>query len=133
MEKTREAPLDPKDSGPAVGRKSYQRPVLRHYGDVHLLTRGTGATANGDGGQMMKVTSDRSVKENLERIGDHPLGIGLYLFEYRPEFRDAYGHGRQFGPMADEVEAVMPAAVSVGPRGHKQVDYAMLGITRPAR
>ena len=32
--------------------------------------------------------------------------------------------------MADEVEAVMPAAVSVGADGYKQVDYAMLGISR---
>jgi hypothetical protein len=32
--------------------------------------------------------------------------------------------------MADEVEKVMPEAVSVHPNGYKMVDYAMLGISR---
>jgi hypothetical protein len=67
-------------------------------------------------------------KENIVRIGDHPLGIGLYLFDYRPEFRDEWGHGRQFGVMADEVETVKPEAVSVHENGFKVVDYALLGI-----
>ena len=112
-------------------RKAYQRPALRVFGSVHFLTRGAG-TMGGDA-MAMKVTSDRTVKENIVRIARHPLGIGLYLFDYRLKNRERYGYGRQFGVMADEIEAVMPAAVSVGPRGHKQVDYAMLGITRPAR
>ena len=114
-------------------RKAYQRPALRVFGSVHFLTRSGVATVNGDGGALMMVASDRAVKENVVRIAEHPLGIGLYLFDYRLKNRERYGDGRQFGVMADEVEAVMPAAVSVGPRGHKQVDYAMLGITRPAR
>lgn len=129
MDKQSRAKSEPK----SAVRKAYRSPVLRHYGDVHLLTRGTGATANGDGGQMMMVASDPGVKQNRVRIGEHSPGIGLYLFDYKPAFRDANGHGRQFGVMADEVEAVMPAAVSVGRNGFKQVDYAMLGITRPAR
>ena len=132
MDKQSKAKTEPK----SPGRKTYSPPVLRHYGDVHLLTRGTGATANGDAGQTMNVVmtmSDPAVKQNRVRIGEHSPGIGLYLFDYKPAFRDACGHGRQFGVMADEVEAVMPAAVSVGRNGHKQVDYAMLGITRPAR
>ena len=63
-------------------------------------------------------------------VGRHSLGFGLYLFNYKAEFRNAYGHGRQFGVMASEVEAIVPAAVSEGPLGHKTVDYAMLGISR---
>ena len=84
---------------------------------------------NGDAGTMMPG-SDRRVKRNIVRVGDHPLGIGLYLFDYDPERSARWGHDRQFGVMADEVETVMPAAVSVGADGYKQVDYAMLGISR---
>jgi hypothetical protein len=62
-------------------------------------------------------------------VGEHFLGIGLYLFDYKPEYRDQWGHGRQFGVMADEVESVMPQAVSIHPDGYKVVDYAMLGIS----
>ncbi|NMQ18985.1 tail fiber domain-containing protein [Candidatus Competibacter phosphatis] len=78
----------------------------------------------------MTKHSDRLTKENIVRIGIHPLGIGLYLFDYKPEFRDAWGHGRQFGVMADEIEKVMPEAVSVHLDGYKMVNYAMLGISR---
>ena len=42
------------------------------------------------------------------RIGHHPNGFGLYLFDYKVEFQGAWGRGRQFGVMADEVESVMP-------------------------
>jgi len=112
-----------------VHKKAYQRPVLRTLGVLHLLTRGTGATANGDGGQMMMVVSDHAVKENIARIGIHPLGFGLYLFDYKPEHRDKLGHGRQFGVIAQEVEAIMAEAVVVHPDGYKMVNYAMLGIS----
>lgn len=111
-------------------KKAYQRPVVRLLGEVHLMTRGTGSTANGDAGQMMMVVSDRAVKQNLARIGDHPLGIGLYLFDYKPDYRERCGFGRQFGVMADEVETVMPEAISTHPDGYKMVDYALLGITQ---
>jgi Chaperone of endosialidase len=116
-----------------VGKHPYKRPEVREYGKVHLLTQGTGPV-NGDGGQgMMYDTgggSDRRIKEAIVRIGNHPLGIGLYLFDYLPAFRDQWGHGRQFGVMADEVETVMPEAVSTHANGYKIVDYTLLGISR---
>ena len=80
-------------------------------------------------GVAMMGASDQSVKENIVRIGTHPLGFGLYLFDYRPEFWDRWGAGRKFGVMANEVEKVMPLAVSVHGDGYKVVDYAMLGMT----
>ena len=49
--------------------------------------------------------SERRVKENIVRIGDHPLGFGLYLFDYRPEFRQHWGQGRQFGLMIERSSA----------------------------
>jgi hypothetical protein len=113
-------------------RKTYRRPVLRVLGAVHVLTRGTGVTQNGDAGQSMRVNSDRALKQDAVRVGEHPLGFGLYLFDYRPAYRERCGHGRQFGVMADEVETVVPDAVSTGPDGYKLVDYSLLGITRAA-
>jgi hypothetical protein len=114
-------------------KKVYQRPSLRTFGSLHVMTQGTGAV-NGDAGQSMMPGmgggSDRSIKENIVRIGDHPLGIGLYLFDYKFAYRAAWGQGRQFGVMADEVERVMPEAVATHADGYKLVDYAMLGISR---
>lgn len=80
---------------------------------------------------MMFLMCERAVKENLTRIGEHPLGIGLYLFDHKPEFRASAGHGRRFSIMADAEEAVLPEEVSVHPDGYKMVDYAMLGICMP--
>ena len=80
---------------------------------------------------MAPMSSDRAVKENIVRIGTHPLGIGRYLFDYKPEYRESSGFGRRFGVIADEVETVLPQAVSMHPDGYKMVDYGLLGITFP--
>ena len=116
---------------PPPRKAAYRSPLLQVYGSVSKLTLGTGGS-KADATNMTKLTSDPACKQQVERIGVHPLGIGLYLFHYRPEYRDRFGHGRQFGVMADEVEAVLPAAVSRDADGLRRVDYAMLGV-RPAR
>jgi hypothetical protein len=114
-------------------RRAYKKPTLRVYGQVRDLTGGNGSSVNGDGGPLMKAASDRRLKSNVVRIGDHSLGIGLYLFDYTNDCHFPQGLGRQFGVMADEVALVLPAAVSVGPDGYQRVDYNMLGISRPPR
>ena len=118
----------------------YQKPVLRLFGTVKALTAtGTGPSDEGASGPgCPSVThkpnsncpSDRSLKENVVCVGNHPLGIGLYLFNFKPAYRSTCGLGRQFGVMADEVGRVMPEAVHVHPDGYKMVDYDMLGISR---
>lgn len=113
----------------AKPRAAYTPPVLHIYGSVSKLTM---AKAGSPADAGMPMSSDRAVKENIVRVGTHPLGIGLYLFDYKPEYRDANGHDRKLGVMADEVETVMPAAVRVHPDGHKMVDYAMLAQAQAA-
>jgi hypothetical protein len=103
----------------------YQAPVLRVYGAVKQLTAGSSGNRR-DRGAMR--SSDRTLKQNILRIGTHPDGFGLYLFDYKPEFRETAGFQRQFGVMADEVETVLPQAVVMHPDGYKTVDYALLGI-----
>jgi hypothetical protein len=79
---------------------------------------GAGLQAAGAAGSFGALFSDRRLKSNVVRIGTHPLGIGVY--EY-----DIFG-GRQRGVMADEVEAVMPEAVSTHENGYKMVNYGLL-------
>jgi hypothetical protein len=116
-------------------RKSYTSPSLVIYGAVRNLTQsGTGMNTETKfinfciPSTTRKPCSERRVKENIVRIGDHPLGFGLYLFDYRPEHRAQCGRGRQFGVMIDEVERVIPEAVSMHPDGYKRVDHSLLGI-----
>ena len=108
-------------------KRPYNSPILRVYGCVRQFTLGSGGMRN-DGMGVMTMSSDRACKTDVTRIGTHPLGIGLYLFDYKARFSELAGHGRQFGVMADEVEAVMPDAVAMHPDGFKRVNYAMLGI-----
>lgn len=123
-------------SDATVGTKlAYQRPSLTVYGSVRELTGGTSGGVGDAGAQTMttgtgKTGSDPALKENAVRIGTHPAGFGVYLFDYKPEHRDAHGHGRQFGVMANEVELVAPQAVVVEADGYRAVDYGLLGITR---
>lgn len=109
-------------------KRAYHSPVLRIYGCVRQLTLGSVGAKNDMPGQQTTAMSDRACKTNVTRVGTHPKGIGLYLFDYKAEFQEAAGRGRQFGVMADEVEGVMPAAVLMHPDGYKRVNYAMLGI-----
>ena len=119
-------------------RKNYTAPSLVIYGAVRDLTQGgsKGSAENnflcsiGVFNKTRRPCSERRVKENIVRIGDHTLGFGLYLFDFRAEYRERWGNGRQFGVMIDEVETVMPQAVFMHPDGYKRVDYGILGIDR---
>lgn len=117
-------------------RKPYRAPRLVVYGSVRELTLG-GPGVSPDVSNTARSRKpkaprpprpcDPSVKQNILRIGTHPLGIGLYLFEYKPAFR--MDGRRHFGVMADEVEQVMSEAVSRDENGIRQVDHALLGIS----
>jgi hypothetical protein len=111
-------------------RAAYSAPKLNVYGSVRELTGTFSGVGPGDGATMMTAASDPAVKENIVQVGAHPAGFGLYLFDYKPEFRDSFGHGRQFGVLADEVELIVPEAVGIDESGYRNVDYARLGIVR---
>lgn len=63
--------------------------------------------------------SDRRLKRKVLRVGTHRIGIPLYTWEY------VWGEAG-LGVMADELEAVMPAAVTRR-GGYQVVNYAMIG------
>lgn len=72
----------------------------------------------GAGMGMFSFTSDMRLKSNIERVGTHPLGVGVY--EY-----DIDGH-RERGVMAQEVLQVKPEAVTMRDDGFYMVDYGAL-------
>lgn len=126
------------DARVSAQKRIYATPRLTRYGGLGQLTQGGSGNFQENGTAPACQTnrnrypcaSDRNAKQAIVRIGEHPLGIGLYLFDYKPAFRDQWGRGRQFGVMAQEVERVLPDAVSTHPDGYKTVDYGMLGIHR---
>jgi hypothetical protein len=74
------------------------------------------------------IGSDRAIKENIELLDTRGDGIGIYSYDFRPEFKDRFGHGTYIGVMADEVEEVYPSAVIVGDDGIRRVNYSMLEV-----
>jgi len=129
---TTSATLQPSDASPAQ-KQAYSAPQLRVFGAVREFTQGSGfANSDAQSGKR-RPQSSPAYKTNSVRVGIHPMGFGLYLFDYKPEFAAVFGaSGRQFGVMADEVAKVMPQAVSTDDKGYTVVDYAMLGIERDA-
>jgi hypothetical protein len=120
---------------PQIPKKPYRPPQLTVYGQVAALTQSNGCSASNDsatnctpGAMGGSMASDRRLKQDIVRVGEHPRGFGLYLFSYRTEHRASCGEGRHFGVMADEVEQVLPAAVVLRDDGFKAVDYSLLGI-----
>jgi hypothetical protein len=64
------------------------------------------------------MASDIRLKSNIVKVGDHPIGIGIY--EY-----DIFGR-RERGVIAQELMQVMPDAVHQHPSGYFMVDYGRL-------
>jgi hypothetical protein len=56
-------------------------------------------------------------------LGRLDNGIGVYRFRYRGNDRTAY-----VGVMAQEVQTLVPNAVSLGRGGYLRVDYDKLGL-----
>ena len=91
-------PNNPNSNHSDFKKKKYNSPALQLFGKLNRLTQGSGGRGNDGGGVMsmggnmgmnMGMTmSDRKTKENIIMIGTHPLGIGLYLFDYKTEFRN---------------------------------------------
>ena len=120
----------PSESKTANKKAPYSRPVLQIFGELKHCTLGSGGNGK-DANATHTKKSDINTKENIVRVGDHPLGIGLYLYDYKPDFQDQCGAGKQFGVLAQEVEKIMPAAVVTLDDGYKAVNYDMLGIHFP--
>ena len=101
-------------------QRNYQNQMAGYNNQMSGLFGLGGALAQGIGsaGGAGLFFSDRRLKFNIERVGTHPLGIGIY--EY-----DIAGR-RERGVMADEVESVKPEAVSTHSSGYKMVNYGAL-------
>jgi len=128
-----DASMDNDRTNAIESKLAYSAPSLTVFGSVRELTRASqGSGTDGGAAGMSRAVgkgSDPALKDNIVRVGEHPAGFGLYLFDYKAEMQETYGYGRQFGVMADEVELVIPEAVSVAANGYRHVDYSVLGIT----
>jgi hypothetical protein len=93
-------------------QNTYNQKVAQQNAMYGMLGNVAGMAAGG------YFASDIRLKSNIERVGTHPLGVGIY--EY-----DIDGH-RERGVMAQEVMGVKPHAVHMHPDGYYMVNYGAL-------
>lgn len=74
----------------------------------------------GTAAQAASVFSDRRLKENIDRVGELPDGLGVYEYDY------VWGGDRQRGVMADEVAQLRPWALGPEVSGYATVNYGAL-------
>jgi len=79
--------------------------------------RGGGARVGGGGRR-----SDIRLKHDIVLLGRLDDGLGYYRFVYNG------GHTAYVGVMAQEVQAIMPEAVTRGADGYMRVSYDQLGL-----
>lgn len=84
---------------------------------------GLGNAVGTAGALWMKSGSDIAIKQDIQRVGKLNNGLSLFKYQYKPEYRDTWGHGFHIGVMAQEVEKIIPDAVSIHTDGYKMVDY----------
>jgi len=77
------------------------------------------ASAGGTGG-WLALLSDIRAKENINKIGSMPSGIGVYEYNYIGD------NTPRIGVIAQEVEKIIPDAVITGDDGFKRVYYEMV-------
>jgi hypothetical protein len=80
--------------------------------------RGGGGGGRGGGGRR----SDMRIKHDIVLLGRLDDGLGYYRFIYNG------GHTAYVGVMAQEVQTVMPEAVTRGVDGYMRVSYDLLGL-----
>lgn len=71
----------------------------------------------GSGG-FASLLSDKRLKTDIKKVGELPSGLGVYDYK-------KFGKPER-GVLAQEVEKVMPEAVSTHKSGYKQVNYGLL-------
>jgi hypothetical protein len=86
------------------------------------MRAGGGGFRGGGGGRGGGRRSDMRLKHDIVPLGRLEDGLGYYRFVYNG------GHTAYVGVMAQEVQAIMPQAVTRGADGYLRVSYDLLGL-----
>ena len=72
------------------------------------------------------IFSDVSLKTNIEPVGKLPNGINLYTWDWTEKGKELAGDTPTYGVLAQEVQQIIPEAVTRGEQGYLTVDYSKL-------
>jgi hypothetical protein len=109
---------------PSGGVSTSTQPIYSNPGQQGL---GNLLSIAGTAAQVAPLfMSDIRTKQNIVNIGNGKHNLPVYMFDYKPEWKDEAGHGKFVGYMAHEVEKVSPQAVRTRADGIKQVSYDLV-------
>ena len=90
------------------------------------LLSGIGAGASDVISELIKRYSDVFLKTNIEPVGKLPNGINLYTWDWTEKGKELAGDTPTYGVLAQEVQQIIPEAVTRGEHGYLTVDYSKL-------
>ncbi len=77
-------------------------------------------------GTIMAAGSDVRLKKDIEYLGKHEKGFGVYKWNWNDDAKAMGVNDRTVGVIAQELIDYVPEAVSVHPKGYLQVNYNLL-------
>ena len=98
------------------------KPVMQNVG-MAMFSDIFGFASQAVGMYATLQSSERSLKENIKRIGTAKSGLGIYKYNYI-----GYPDKQYIGAMVDEVEKIFPDAVGETPDNYLGVDYNKIDI-----
>jgi len=120
-------------------KRFYVAPKLTSHGAVTDLTQAasmgtqetfvTGCnsmTNSAPNSALCMIFSDVRTKQNIRHVGTYCEGVGLFLYEYKPEFKATGGAGTFLGVMAQDLLRDYADAVVTLDNGYYAVDYLRL-------
>ena len=75
---------------------------------------------------VRNLFSDVRLKENIQKVGVSQNGLNVYTWDWNEDGKRLAGKTPSVGVIAQEVEQVIPDAVSIGAEGYLLVDYSQI-------
>jgi hypothetical protein len=112
------------------GRVGQQAALGSLYGSMFSGAGGLLGSLTGAGGDIISALiaeySDVRLKDNITKVGSLDNGINLYTWEWNDEGKRLANNTPAYGVIAQEVQEVMPEAVTRGDHGYLMVNYSKL-------
>ena len=76
--------------------------------------------------KVSRKFSDIHLKQNIQKIGMHENGLGIYIWKWNEEARRKGINDPNIGFIAQEAQVLYPQHVSMDPSGYLKLDYDVL-------
>ena len=106
-----------------LGSVPFSQTTTSSYKPSFWENMGTVATGVGT---IMAAGSDIRLKKDIEYLGKHEKGFGVYKWNWNDTAKAMGVNDRTTGVLAQELIEYMPEAVSVHPNGYLQVNYNLV-------